>query len=286
MAALEQPRGLARVEVEGDHRRRRQLAVGRGSVHRRVQLEVGEVAQPRERRRVSGQDVVDDLAALERDRRGRDPVGPVRRRLLLIEELPLGAVRVALERQRPAAQVRKQHRRQLDVVADEVVLGVARRPQRLLQVGEPQLAPFDLGSHRRRALGALGRRDRLADDEPGGLVVAQPLVGRRAQHALARPRDELDLADQLGLDPHRLARDLHAARDLAERRRVADQGPQHVLEAVELGLREPRADTAGEAKRRVIVLAHADQQRADAAPGACPPPAAIRRSPAPGGWCS
>ncbi len=113
---------------------------------RGVQLQVGEVAQPHERRQVLAQAVVDlALGAPAPHGRGLDPVGAVGGALLLIEVLPLHAVRIALERQRPVAQVPQQHRRDLRVVVDQLGLREAGvRVEHLLEVRQPQRAPVEL----------------------------------------------------------------------------------------------------------------------------------------------
>ena len=71
----------ARVEVEGHHRRPLDLGDLR---QRRVQLEVGEVRQPDERRQVVADAVLDRLRA-EHDRLAAHPVRAVRGALLLVE---------------------------------------------------------------------------------------------------------------------------------------------------------------------------------------------------------
>ena len=74
--------------------------------------------------------------------------GPTRARaraLLLVEVLALDAVRVALERQRAAAQVRQQHGGDARVVVDHLALGEADvRVQDLVEVGQRQPPALDL----------------------------------------------------------------------------------------------------------------------------------------------
>ena len=64
----------------------------------------------------------------------------------------------------------------------------------LSEVGQLELAPPALELRLERALAA---------NLVGRLVVAQALVGRRAQLAVVRPLDELDLADELRASPRR-----------------------------------------------------------------------------------
>ena len=122
------------------------IIVGRFDVlrqrQRRVQLDVGEVGQPHERRHVVREAEVDvALVVPAPDARGLDPVRAVRRALLLVEELSLDAVRVALQRQRAVVQVRQEHGRDAHVVVDQVALREAGlRIHDLVEVGEPQRA--------------------------------------------------------------------------------------------------------------------------------------------------
>ena len=96
-AALHDGGRRARVEVEGEHRR---VSTSGDARERRVQLEVGEVGQPDERRLVvDDESIVFDVV---RTVAVRDPLRPVRGRVLLVEERPVDAVRVALEGQRAA----------------------------------------------------------------------------------------------------------------------------------------------------------------------------------------
>jgi hypothetical protein len=119
-----------------------------------VHLEIGEVRQPHDRRQVVGQAVVDLALVLARVHASRpDPVGPVAGALLLVEELTVDAVRIALERQVAAAQVRQQDGRDPRVVLDHLTLGeTGRGIEDLVQVREREPAALDLDLH------ALGRR--------------------------------------------------------------------------------------------------------------------------------
>src|SRR5205814_4075054 len=85
----------------------------------------------------------------------------------------------------------------------------------------------------------------LAADVLGRLVLAKPLIGRRAEVAVVRPLDELDLADELRLDPPHVALSHlgHLGHDL-ERRALALERLQLLQEPPDLGVREPGAAVA------------------------------------------
>src|SRR6185312_11996284 len=112
----------------------------------------------------------------------------------------------------------------------------------------------------------------LAYDLLGRLVVAQSLIRRRAHLAALRPLAELDVGDIARLHPDGVAR-RGGLLGRVERRGVALERAQERGEAVELALGEARAHAAGVAQ--VPVLAHADEQRADAVA-----PAPLPRHPA------
>ena len=121
LGALDDRRRRPRIEVEGHDRRRGDVD---GERERGVQLEVGEVGQPHERRQVVGEAEVDRARVVAApDRRGHHPVRAVARALLLVEVGARDAVGVALERQRAPAQVAEQHRRDAGVVVDHLPLG-------------------------------------------------------------------------------------------------------------------------------------------------------------------
>src|SRR5439155_6484967 len=84
-----------------------------------------------------------------------------------------------------------------------------------------------------------GRRLRLLEDDVlGPLVVAQPLVDRGAEGARRGPLAELDFGDQLRLGEDCLARRLASG----EGALLGAQGLEQAGEAVELVVRESRAD--------------------------------------------
>src|SRR5204862_3788569 len=125
--------------------------------------------------------------------------------------------------------------------------------EHLVEVREAQLPAADLDRG-----GARGGR--LAHDLRGLLVVAQALVGGRAQHARARPLTELDLGDQARLGEDRLARGVRPGG--VERRGLALERGEQAAQAVELGPGETGADATGEPQRTVLPDSH--EQRADA----------------------
>ena len=117
------------------------------SEQRGVQLEVGQVGRPDQRRQVARQAEVDRraLRSLD-DRRRLHPVGPVRRaaasRRRTCSSTPFG---IALQRERPVAQVREQHRRDARVVVDHLALGEpGLGVEHLVEVGELEPLPVDL----------------------------------------------------------------------------------------------------------------------------------------------
>ena len=72
-------------------------------------------------------------------RHGGDPLGRVLRRPLLEERRPVGPVRKAAHGERPAGEVRQPRRRGGRDVADEVGLGRAVGPERLVEVRQAEL---------------------------------------------------------------------------------------------------------------------------------------------------
>jgi hypothetical protein len=101
-----------------------------------VQLEVGEVRQPHERRQVIADAEVDRLAA-QLDRLRPDPVGPVRGALLLVEVAPLDPVRIALQSERAVAKMGQHGGSDPRVVLDDLPLREAHAGvQHLVEVGE------------------------------------------------------------------------------------------------------------------------------------------------------
>ena len=121
--ADELPRvALARVEVD------QQVVGPLDVVHARVprvQLDAAEVDHPGERGRVVDDREHGRVAARELHELLADEVR-VRRHALLVEELPLDAVRVALHVEWPAADVVQRARRDVEVVGDQIALRQAR----------------------------------------------------------------------------------------------------------------------------------------------------------------
>ena len=137
LAALGKAGGRTGIEVEGHDRRPVDVVYER---ERGVELEIGEVGQPDQRRQVVADAVVDLVDTLL-----AHPLRRVRGAVLLIEVAGVDAVRIALERQRAVAQVRKQDRRDTRVVVDHLALGEPRnRVEHLAEVGEGQRPALDL----------------------------------------------------------------------------------------------------------------------------------------------
>jgi hypothetical protein len=139
-AAVHDVGGRPGIQVE--HQQVRPPDVGHPPL-RDVQLEAGQVGRPDQRGQVVHHQVGHVAAAPSRARRrepgGADPVRAVGGDVLLEERLPVDALRVALERQRPAGDVRQQHRRDPLVVVEHLGLGEpGGRVQHLAQVGQRQ----------------------------------------------------------------------------------------------------------------------------------------------------
>ena len=137
--ALDDRGRRAGIEIEGEDRRRARIGRLR---QRGVQLQVGEVGQPDQRRQVVGEHEVDRApVGADRDRGRPDPVRPVAGRVLLVEELRVDAVRIALERERTPLEVREHEGRDPRVVVDHVALGERGLGiQDLVEVGEREPA--------------------------------------------------------------------------------------------------------------------------------------------------
>ena len=109
-----------------------------------MQLQVGEVGEPDQRGEVVTEDEV-DVAVAGLDRLRADPLGRVRRLLLLVEVLAVYAVGVALEGQRAAAQMREHRGRDARVVVHHLALGEAGlRVEDLVEVRQRQPPAVDV----------------------------------------------------------------------------------------------------------------------------------------------
>ena len=187
--------GALRVEVEDEPVRALERA-DPGAPHvERDRAEVRDVAQALA---VVHDEVVDVAPGVLRVHAlGPDPRGNPLGSVLLEEGLALDAVGVARQHERPVLQVRQHERRDARVVLEEVPLRVPLvRPEHLVQVRE-----LERPVRRPRPLPARV----LAMHVLHLLVVPQALVGRRAQPPVARPLQELHLADELRLDPGHVA---------------------------------------------------------------------------------
>ena len=174
---------------------------------------------------------------------------------------PLDAVGVALERQRPALQVREDEPGHGGVIGDQIPLGeAALREQHLVPVGELQSAPA--GQHHELAFGQplhlveqrLGgvpgrhgpRRGRvlrrLQDHLARLLVLTQALERRRPHDPVTGPLAQLDLGHQARLHEPRVAGQLGPG---GERGGVPAQWSQARLQVVEHPVGEAGAHPAG-----------------------------------------
>jgi hypothetical protein len=178
----------------------------------RVHVDAAHVDHPEERvllvddRRLDPPALPRRRACRDLDPEARDPVGHVRRRVLLEERLAERPVGIAAHREGPVAQMRHEHGRDGAVVLDQVALR------------DPLVGPEDLVEVRELHAAVIGLDGDLAVHVARRLVVAQTLEGRRAQMPVMRPFRELDLADELRLDPDDVAlADLRHLRDDDER---------------------------------------------------------------------
>ena len=187
----------------------------------------------------------------------RDPVGHVLRRVLLEEELALPAVGVALHRERPVAQVRDEHRRDVAVVGEQVALrDPLLRPERLVQVRElehPAALP-DLGADRFRA--------RAARPRP---PCPRAAPGRRAPAAARRAstRRSATSATSFGsTQTTSLLADPRHLRRLAKGDVVPHERPQLVEQPVDLASSKPVPTLP--AQRSPPAVVDAEHERAEA----------------------
>ena len=130
--------------------------------------------------------------------------------------------------------------------------------------GQKTLSRFESLSTRLPRRSSVGQR-LLAVHLARRLVLAQPLERRRAQTAVVRPLDELDLADELGLDPDDvgLAHPRHL-RHLGERATSGcSSGRSCASSSSMLRVREPGADVAD--VDELVAAPDAEHERAEAA---------------------
>ena len=206
--------------------------------------------------------------------------------VLLPEPLLLDPVRVALDGEAVAVEVRDQRRRDLHVVAEQVALrdrvpAVPGGEEHLVEVRDPDLPPADgpgalllerveggdlvigLG-HDPGSMGTLGLLGRpgggdgpLAAHVPRVLVRLEALVRRLAQQPVRGPLGELDADDQPRLDP---ARTLQARRGIERRVGSLDLLELRAQLAPGAGV-EPAADLAG--VHPAVAAANGEDERAE-----------------------
>ena len=103
----------------------------------RMEIDAGQVDDPQELGGVAQDDLVGGAPGGKAELDGLDPVRPLLRRPLLVEELLVDAVDVALEDERPAAGRLQRRPGDRQVVVGQVELGVAGRwKQDLVRVGD------------------------------------------------------------------------------------------------------------------------------------------------------
>ena len=152
--------------------------------------------------------------AVARDRHELEEIGRTRHGMALKELLAADAIGNPDDRARASFDMAHHPRPDSLEIACEVELGhrfavTGIRPQRLLGLGDEHAHDDGLCTGR---LGFLrsgrcrigyrhisSRRGRLGFDLGRRLVLAQPLEGRLANHAVACPACEFDLGDELGL---------------------------------------------------------------------------------------
>ena len=153
--------------------------------------------------------------------------------------------------------VRDEHGRDRAVVREQVALrDPLDREERLVEVRELEhaLPAAQLGRHRLLDANLLRF-----------LVVAQSLVRRRAQAVVVRALDELDLRDQLGLDPDDVAfPHTRWLRDGVEGAALLVFSAEQAQEALDLLLGEAGADAADVPELALLVVL-AEQKRPERA---------------------
>ena len=196
------------------------------------------------------------------------------------KNLPCHAVGVALHRERPVVQVRHEHGRDRAVVGEQVALrDPLVRPEELVEVRELEHALAACGS--RSAIAAPRGAPRRA-----ALSSRSPWNDGRAQAAVVRPLDELDLGRRAPARPRR--RRPCAPSASSERPGTAtssrSSGRSFASSSLDLLVGEAGADVADVAQLAALVGRRARASRSGRRGG--PGPSCSRRSRTPGGRAS
>ena len=143
LAALHDVGGSARIEIEDYVGRPQHIG---GFRERCMEFDIREIRRPNERRKVLCETVIHPLiVAGTPDLRGVDPVGTVRRTVLLIEVHSIDAVRIALQGERSSAKMGQQYGRDAHVIVDHLALGESSvGPEDFAKVGDPDLFTGDV----------------------------------------------------------------------------------------------------------------------------------------------
>ncbi len=112
----------------------------------RMELDAAEIDDPGEAGGIVDHHLLGGAARGERERHRAQPVGPLRRRPLLVEDLALGAVDEALQHHRTVTDAGDGAGRHREVVVDDVALGEMHVPReiRLLRMRDPHRPTVDL----------------------------------------------------------------------------------------------------------------------------------------------
>src|SRR5213082_2303150 len=185
----------------------------------------------------------------------RDPLGHVRRRVLLEETSRLDPIRPAHHRERPVLEMRDENGRDRAVVLEQIALrDLVLGEEDLVEVRELQLAT---------AFGHPVEERLLAPNLARLFVLSQSLIGRRAQSTVVCPLGELDLADEDRFDPDHVAfSHLRHLRNFAKRRSRTLERAKLVEQLVDLLAREAGAHVAR--VDELVAAVEAEHQRAEA----------------------
>jgi predicted alpha/beta-hydrolase family hydrolase len=141
-----------------------------------VQFDAGQVRQPNQRRGFGGDHVILLLLA---ERHRLDPLGRPLRGRFLEKRFAANPVRITHHRERPAFEVSKDRRRQLEVILDQLRFNdVVVRVENLLQIRKFNLPLADLGNLRC----ARGHRELIAYER----ILSLPKDNVCSQHLIRR----------------------------------------------------------------------------------------------------